>query len=369
MSIRVAAAGVTLLAAVAGACAVDARQPAQQADRTIGTAERADVIRGVIDRLNAAYVFPDVARKMEEDIRARLERHEYDSITSASALATTLTAHLQAVSHDKHLRVLYRAEGFPAAPADPGPEERARIVAQSRRLNFGFERVERLPGNIGYLDLREFSGLGEAAETAVAAMNFLANTDALVIDLRQNGGGSPAMIGLISGYLFDDVVHLNDFYWRESDETRQFWTSAHVQGRRFGEKKPVYVLTSGRTFSAAEEFTYNLTSLKRATIVGETTGGGAHPGGPRRINEHFAVWVPAGRAINPITKTNWEGTGIDPDVKVEARLALKTAHLDALKKLQAETHDARLKELLGRTIADVQKELEELKGTPAKPSG
>jgi C-terminal processing protease CtpA/Prc len=141
-----------------------------------------------------------------------------------------------------------------------------------------------------------------------------------------------------------------------------------VQGRRFGERKPIYVLTSNRTFSAAEEFTYNLKNLKRATIVGETTGGGAHPGGPRRINKHFAVWVPSGRAINPITGTNWEGTGIEPHVKTKAKLALKTAHLDALKKLQSETTDARRKEMLGLAIEQVQKELDEMKAAPAKTS-
>ncbi|MGE5814911.1 MAG: S41 family peptidase [Acidobacteriota bacterium] len=344
---------------------VGQQPPAAQPERAITAEERLAVIQGALERLNTAYVYPDVAKKMEEDIRARLARKEYERITSASALAETLTADLQRVSRDKHLRVVYRADGFPDERDQPSPEGRARLVEEERRRNFGFERVERLPGNVGYLDLRSFSGLPEAGETGVATMNFLANADALIIDLRQNGGGSPAMIGLISGYLFDDVVHLNDFYWRESDETRQFWTSPHVQGRRFGESKPVYVLTSNRTFSAAEEFTYNLKNLKRATIVGETTGGGAHPGGPRRINEHFAVWVPAGRAINPITKTDWEGTGIEPHVKVEARLALKTAHLDALKKLQADTTDARRKELLGRAIEQVQKELDELKGTKA----
>jgi hypothetical protein len=350
-----------LLCAVVACQAVAARQPPPQADRAITADERAAVIDGALERLAAAYVYPDLAKKMEDDVRARLARKEYDSITSASMLADTLTADLQRVSHDKHLRVVYRADGFPPGRDEPSPEERVRFVEEERRRNFGFERVERLTGNVGYLDLRSFSGVAEAGETGVAAMNFLANTDALIIDLRQNTGGSPAMIGLVASYLFDDVVHLNDFYWRESDETRQFWTSPHVQGRRFGEHKPVYVLTSNRTFSAAEEFTYDLKNLKRATIVGETTGGGAHPGGPRRINEHFAVWVPAGRAINPVTKTDWEGTGIEPHVKVEARLALKTAQVDALKNLQAHSTDARRKEMLGRAIEQVEKELEDLK--------
>jgi C-terminal processing protease CtpA/Prc len=291
---------------------------------------------------------------MSEAIRAHVERKEYDGITSARAFADALTKHLQEVSHDKHLRVLYTSEPLPERRV-PTPEERARALAEERRRNFGFERVERLDGNVGYIDLRGFSGSPEAGDTAVAAMNFLAGSDALIFDLTRNGGGSPAMIGLLSSYLFDDVVHLNDFYWRESNDTRQFWTSPHVQGRRYGADKPVFVLTSTRTFSAAEEFTYNLKNLERATIVGETTGGGAHPGGPRRITDQFAIWVPAGRAINPITGTNWEGTGIEPHIRVEAARALEAAHLAALKRIRDTATDSRHREQLDRAIATLQK--------------
>src|SRR4029079_14564144 len=180
-------------------------------------------------------------------------------------------------------------------------------------------------------DLRGFQPAQFGAETVVAAMNFVANTDALIVDLRRNGGGDPSMVSLISSYLFgSEPVHLNDLYFRPDDSTRQWWTLQYVPGKRYGDKKPVYVLTSNRTFSAAEEFTYNLKNLKRATIVGETTGGGAHPGGMRRIGEHFGMFIPTGRAINPISKTNWEGTGVKPDVDVPADQALKVAHIAAL---------------------------------------
>jgi retinol-binding protein 3 len=342
-------------AVMATLSSVHARQTPNGPDGAIDGATRRQVIDGAIERLKTAYVFPEVAEKMAVALRERLDRKEYDGITSARTFVETLTRNLQEVSQDKHLRVLYSADPFPARPDAPSPEERARGLAEERRRNFGFERVERLEGNIGYIDLRGFSGSPEAGETAVAAMNLLSGTDALIFDLRRNGGGSPAMIGLISSYLFDDVVHLNDFYWRESNETRQFWTSPHVAGQRYGGTKPVFVLTSARTFSAAEEFTYNLKNLKRATIVGETTGGGAHPGGVRRITDHFGIWVPAGRAINPITKTNWEGTGIEPDIKVDAPQALQSAHLEALKKVRETTTDARYREQLDRAIAAVQK--------------
>jgi retinol-binding protein 3 len=348
-----------LLLITCGALALTSFAPAGQvpsgADATIGAEMRAQIIDGALGQLERAYVFPDVAQKMADAVKARASNKEYDSITSARTFAETLTRHLQDVSHDKHLRVMYTEEPLPARRGPPSAEERARMLESERRRNFGFDRVERLEGNVGYLELRAFSGSPHAHDTAVAAMNFLAGTDALVIDLRRNGGGSPAMIGLISSYLFEDVVHLNDFYLRESGETRQFWTSPHVEGRRFGRDKPVYVLTSARTFSAAEEFTYNLKHLKRATIVGETTGGGAHPGGVRRITDHFGIWVPNGRAINPITKTNWEGTGVEPDVKVAAADALSTAHLDALQKVRSTVDDARLHEEIDRAIATLKK--------------
>jgi len=264
---------------------------------------------------------------------------------------------------------MYSAEPLPPEREDRGPshEDIARQIEFMRTVNFGFEKVERLPGNVGYIDLRGFQPAQFGAETVVAAMNFLANTDALIIDLRRNGGGEPAMVALISSYLFGpEPVHLNDLYFRPDNSTRQWWTLPYVPGKRYGEKKEVYVLTSNRTFSAAEEFTYNLKNLKRATIVGETTGGGAHPGGPRRINEHFGIWVPSGRAINPITKTNWEGTGVKPDVDVPADQALKVAHIAALKKVLERVAEPERKNAISRAIASAEKELDEMKQNPKR---
>lgn len=142
---------------------------------------------------------------------------------------------------------------------------------------------------------------------------------------RDNGGGSPGMVAFVSSYLFDKRTHLNDLWTRRTKETKQFWTRDTVPGRRFGGTKPVYVLTSAHTFSGAEEFTYNLKNLKRATIIGEVTGGGAHPVAGHRIDEHFMIGVPFTRAINPITHTNWEGVGVKPDIAVPANEALETA--------------------------------------------
>lgn len=340
----------------------------EQPDLTIDAGARSAVIDGALKHLNSSYVFPETAKKMEQAVRDRVARKEYDQITSAKTLASTLQSHLQEVSHDKHLRVLYSAEPIPVErDREPEPAELARQLEFMRTVNFGFEKVERLPGNIGYIDLRGFQLAQFGAETVVAAMNFLANTDAMIIDLRRNGGGDPAMVALISSYLFDsEPVHLNDLYFRPNDSTRQWWTLPYVPGKRYGDKKAVYVLTSKRTFSAAEEFTYNLKNLKRATIVGETTGGGAHPGGPRRINEHFAIWVPSGRAINPISKTNWEGTGVKPDVDVPADQALKVSHIAAMNKVLETVSEGERQHAIKQAIENVQRELDELKAGPKR---
>lgn len=341
-------------------------QPEQQPDLTIDAATRTQVIEALLKRLNEAYVFPDVAKKMETAIRERVQNKEYDQITSAATLARTLTENLQAVSHDKHLRVRYSSQPIPVREEnkEPSAEERENFRRFANRINHGFEKLERLRGNIGYIDLRGFFDPELGGETVAAAMNFLTNTDALIIDLRQNGGGDPAMVALICSYLFgNQPVHLNDLYWREGNRTEEFWTKATVPGKRY-EGKDIYVLTSNRTFSGAEEFTYNLKNLKRATIIGETTGGGAHPGTGARLSEHFGMFIPTGRAISPITKTNWEGTGVKPDIETPSEAALKTAYILALNKARDKQIDEGAKNDLKRLIDETQKELDAMKKSP-----
>jgi len=320
------------LLALSGAI-VSFAQP-EQPDLNIDAATRTQVIDGILKRLNDSYVFPEVAKKMEQSIRERVDKKEYDQITSAKAFATRLTEDLQAVSHDKHLRVRYSHEAIPerGERREPTAEEREQRRKDLTWMNHGFGKVERLPGNIGYLEFFNFMDEELGADTVAAAMNFVNGTDALIIDMRRNGGGNPAMVALVCSYLFGpEPVHLNDLYWREGNRTDEFWTKKEIAGKRYL-NKDVYVLTSKRTFSGAEEFSYNLKNLKRATIIGETTGGGAHPGGGFRINEHFGMFVPTGRAISPITKTNWEGTGVTPDISVPADQALHVARIMALKK-------------------------------------
>jgi len=340
----------------------NAQQP-EQPDLTIDAATRTQVIDGILKRLNDSYVFPETAKKMEQSIRERVAKKEYDQITSAKLFATKLTTDLQDVSHDKHLRVRYSDRSIPerGPQREPTAEEREQRKRDLNWSNHGFSKVERLRGNIGYLEFVNFMDDELGADTVAAAMNFVANTDALIIDMRNNGGGNPAMVALVCSYLFGpDPVHLNDLYWREGNRTDEFWTRKEISGKRYL-NKDVYVLTSKRTFSGAEEFTYNLKNLKRATIIGETTGGGAHPGGVFRINEHFGMFVPTGRAISPITKTNWEGTGVTPDISVPADQALLVARSMALKKQLTNVTDSDIKAGIQDEIAKVEKELNALK--------
>jgi retinol-binding protein 3 len=301
-----------------------------EADFKIEAAERQRAIDGAAAMLNEFYVYPETAKKMEEAIRARQKAGAYDSIANGDAFAEKLTADLREISHDKHLGVSFSPAVLPKSPPSGGADDAA-MRRQMERANCGFEKAERLPPNIGYLKFNMFARPDICGPTASAAMNFLANVDALIVDLRENGGGDPKMVAYVSSYLFDERTHLNDLYNRKENKTEEFWTSTDVSGKRLG-GKPVFILTSKRTFSGAEEFTYNLKNLKRATIVGETTGGGAHPVSGHRIDDHFMIGVPFARAINPISKTNWEGTGVEPDVKVSAAEALEVAKKLAAKK-------------------------------------
>lgn len=310
---------IGLVAFFGGVASAQSTQPESLSEK-----DRASVVERIGQLLNERYVFPEIAASCAEHIKAQLDAGEFDGLTDAAAFATRLTESLQSVSHDKHMRVRPRRPREATMQQENPAQARARQMDQMRRQNYGFEKVERLEGNIGYLDMRYFAGTPLARPTAAAAMNFLANADALIFDMRKNGGGSPEMIRFICSYLFDEPTHLNSLYWRQGDRTQEFWTMDDVPGPKMPDV-PVFVLTSSYTFSGAEEFSYNLQTQERATLIGETTGGGANPGGSMPISPRFEIFIPTGRAINPITGINWEGTGVTPHVKVDADDAFDTA--------------------------------------------
>lgn len=325
--------------------------PSKPDSGMVDAISRAEIVNALADTVRDRYVFPDVAERTEKTLRNKLKDGGYDSVKYAHGLAAVLTTDLQMVNHDLHLWVQYFAHPLPVRGPniEPSAAEVATTLKQLKVSNFGVGTVKKLPGNIGYLEMREFVPVKYAKKTITAAMTRLAGSAALIIDLWQNGGGDPETVAFLSSYLFDTRTHLNDLYWREGERTEQFWTDEKVPGRKFGQSKPVYVITGRRTFSAAEEFGYNLQSLKRAIVVGEVTGGGAHPGDFVRLNANFSVFIPGGRAINPITKTNWEGTGVIPDVPVPAKTALLVTQKLALQTLSsAEKNPQKLQTLRAR---------------------
>jgi retinol-binding protein 3 len=325
---------------------------AETAAPSLDEETRASVIDDLLGQLQEKYVFVDVAEKMEKAVRERQSKGEYDGITDRTSFAQALTDHLREVSHDGHLEVLPSAMMGPPTgvetftgeiqtesedPKEIDENDSPPPTASAEGDSASLYRTEHLSDDVGYIELPGFpppeSGAGAAA---ASAMNELNDTSALIFDLRENHGGAPEMVALMCSYLFGpDPVHLNDMHWRKGDnfEIQEFWTQPQqVDGERYGEDKPIYVLTSHDTFSGGEEFTYDLQALGRATIVGETTGGGANPNDSFQLAADFTVLIPIGAPVNPVTKTNWEGTGVKPDIDVPKVKALETAQDMALEK-------------------------------------
>ncbi|RXS88206.1 peptidase S41 [Streptomyces sp. TM32] len=290
----------------------------------------AQIIDLALDRIVTGYVFPQRAVEVDQAIRARLASGAYDALSGA-AFCAAVTAHLQEVCPDKHLRLLWQDE-----PRATGSSEedagRAAFLALMRAENQGIRRCEQLDGNIGYLDVRWMADAGEGARAIGAAMELVAHSRALLLDLRECRGGSPAGAAMWCSYFFpDDQVHLNDFYERSTDSTRQYWTLSHLPAPRYL-YRPVYVLTSATTFSGGEDVAYTLQAYERAEVIGETTRGGAHPTDRYPVTEHITVTVPTARTTNAVTGTNWEGVGVRPDRDVPADTAFEVAYKEALER-------------------------------------
>lgn len=333
---------------------VFASEKSASAKNTLNDEKRESIVDKINETLNEYYVFPRVAEDMAKLLTKKLKKGEYGHLRDLQKFTGRLTEDMRSISKDLHLAVRpYRAS--PKKEREHEPKIiRERELARARKNNFGFHRVEILDGNVGYIDLRGFYDAGDGGGTAVAAMNLVAYCDTLIIDLRTNSGGQPSMIQLICSYFFKEPKHLTSFYIRKGDITNQFWTHAHVEGPRMVDT-PVYILVSGGTFSAAEGFAYTLKHHKRATIVGEKTRGGAHPQKSHEFpEESISIRVPYGKAVNPITKANWEGKGVAPDIPAPAKMALHAAHHEAVKKLMEEEADEKVKHGLTMIMEELE---------------
>ncbi|WP_424753622.1 S41 family peptidase [Methylobacterium sp.] len=277
------------------------------------------VVNGIAAELREGYVFPDLGKQAADAIQRDLDAHAYAKASDPGDFATQLTERLRSLTSDNHVRVIH---GDPFANR-PKPLD---------MRGAGFQ-VKRLEGNVGYIHLASFVPSGDFKPAADKAMQDLSDTAALIVDMRDNGGGHPASVAYLVSFFLDPSqrVHINDLIWRNrgttSFRTESFWSSP-TRVSYLG--KPVYVLVGPKTYSAGEEFAYDLQALKRATIVGEKTRGSANPGGLNELGSDFFVVVPTGRAENPITGGNWGGVGVRPNVSAtsevtqEAALALAT---------------------------------------------
>lgn len=288
-------------------------------------ADRKQVVQAIVAHLESEYVDPEVGQRTAKVLRKKLAAEAFESAATGPALAEVLTRELRDETGDGHLNVEYSEQPIGAA-ADADDEFTAQEMERyyGAHVNFGVRKAERLDKNIGLLDLSVFPPAQMGGDTVAAAMQVVAHTDALIIDLRNNGGGSDT-VALVASYLFDERKPLSGIYDRPANTTRQNFTLPYVPGAKFGGTKPVYVLISKRTFSAAEALAYDLQALERATIVGEPSGGGAHPFNYRRIHPHFVLWSVTEKSVNPITGKNWQGVGVQPDVRIDSARALECA--------------------------------------------
>lgn len=302
------------------------------------TEARAATLERIAALIEKNYVYQDKASAIAAAMRGWKNDPEIEKAADERQFAAILTERLQ--PKDRHFAI----EWSPPKAGQgslPSPDAAA---AFERQANYGFDRVERLPGNIGYIRLSYFSDFDvalsgdkapAARKAAEAALAFVANTDAVIFDLRLNGGGSPAMIDLLlSAFFGDKPVLLNRFLHRGQDKLEDFTTLANFSGLR-RPSVPLYVLVSGRTASAAEEFTYDVQTQKRGTIIGETTAGAANPGDRFDAGEGFSIFISTGAAVNPITGTNWETVGVTPGILVDSSDALARAEAEALKTILA----------------------------------
>lgn len=307
--------------ALAHAAAGEARLDAGERQRVLGL---------VISKIRRYYFDRDVAQKIANALLAHERRGDDRAVTDGGTFADLLTRQMRDASHNMDLMMVYSRDKLPERPPAQTPEDLERYRKFVKQNNCFFKKVEILPHQIGYLKLDWFSEPSICQSMDVSAMSSLNDANAILFDLRDNRGGAPDSTLLFAAYLFDHPE-----YWYNPREAPNVdsWTRSPVPGNKLADK-PVYVLTSSKTWSGAEQFCYNLKMLKRATLVGERTAGGAHAGVFHRIDDHFGMGIPEVKSINPFGNADWEGVGVEPDVKVKAANALEAAVKIAEARLQ-----------------------------------
>jgi hypothetical protein len=318
--------------------------------------DRTAIVQTLAAKMNANYIEPAVAERVGSAIARKNAEGGYASAASPQAFTEALAKDLRAFSGDLHFgaRIDERFRELSGDADLPSRAEMDEARDQTERWGYGIEKIERLPGNVGYIELRGFGMPTFVGPAYTAAMSLMAGTDALILDLRRNGGGSPASVAYLMSHFFPlgDQRHLIDIYNRPTDTTQQIWTVPTVAQRY---DKPVYVLTSARTFSGGEDCAYDFQVQKRGTLVGETTGGGSNPVRPFSVGHGIVVAIPSSRTTNFVTKTNWEHVGVKPDIAVPAAQALQTAHAAILRKQVASAKDDNERTKLQRLLAMVEK--------------
>ena len=316
-------------------------------------AEIRRVLHAALDRIALSYAFPDAAATLASALGPKIDSGQYDTVSGALALVRAFNKDIRAVVSDHHLNFGYSAEPNDPNASEDSQEARAALREEAVRSGFGVQALERLPGNVGYLDYTKFPDPEYTGEGIAAAFTLLSGTDALIIDMRNNAGGNPYTVAqLVSYFLPAEPVKLSELYFTPDKGVRQIWSQPFVSGPRYLER-PVYVLTSERTYSGAEAFCVEMREHHLATLVGKTTRGGANPARWFVLDAHFAVQVPIGRPLDP--GKSWEGVGVKPDADVPSADALDAAKLLAWKELLSRAKDDDAKSALRELIAGAEK--------------
>ncbi len=295
---------------------------AQKKTEVLTKSEKKAAIERAGELLSKFYVIPEVGSQMGKLLKSRRKEGAFKNITDPIEFVNTITIEMRSISNDKHLFMYVGSNPDKQANEDRNLNRLINRIDREKD-NYGLNRIEILDGNIGYMNIQSVMFSEEAVEVLSSALKFLSNTYAIIFDLRNNSrGGDPMYMAYLFSYFFENPTHINSIYWRDRDRTDEFWTTQEIPGKKMVDI-PLFVLTSKKTFSGAEEFAYDLQALNRATVIGEVSAGGANPASTWVVYEDLRISIPFGRAINPITGTNWEGVGVKPDIEVPADKALE----------------------------------------------